>query len=170
MRTATCAMLLGASLLAALAGAGLAEIPQGMIAIVEAKDIDGLALVEGAIDETWQESFAVDDAGYSIDRKALASLEGVDALLLIHHRSDVTARGGILHKNWQEVLPIRGGAFEVEGVPELVLNYELLMSGDQLVLAGGGNQILCPEGERGPYHIWKVEKLRLVDREDVKIH
>jgi hypothetical protein len=34
-------------------------------------------------------------------------------------------------------------------------------------LGGDGDQILCPGGQNEPYHIWRIDGLRLMNRGDI---
>jgi len=170
MRFASCACFFAAIALLACSAIATAEIPADKIVIIKALDIDGLAAFEGPVDETADSVYAFDGAMHHIDSSALASLSGVETLLIVDHRNDSVARGALVKKHWQEIKALADGKFDVEAVPEKEFEYELVVSRGGFELVGGTNQILCPGGDEGPYFIWKVESVSLVDRTAVQIH
>jgi hypothetical protein len=122
-----------------------------------------MAKVSGQSMESRSSVFSYDGTEYKIDRSALNSLDGVQTLVLIDHRVDALQSGGYLRQFSQEVRVFDGLTFEVTDLPGKVLAYQVAMIGGNLRLLGSGDQIVIRGGEGGPYHIWKVTGIDIVD-------
>lgn len=155
-------------LLLAAATAG-AALPDGKILVIKATAIEGLAAVEGEIDSTFTTSYAVDAGRLSIDRKALGSLEGVDALFLVEHRLDQAARGGLSRRFSQDVRAVKGGAIRLDLLPKLELEYQLAELDGRPALAGDGGRLFAEESANGLYLVWRIDGLALVDRDAITL-
>jgi hypothetical protein len=57
-----------------------------------------------------------------------------------------------------------GTSFEVRDLQGKVLAYQVAMLGGNLRLLGDGDQILAMGGAGGPYQVWRVDGIDLVDR------
>lgn len=148
-----------------LAGAASASLPEGKVAVVRVTAINGLAQATGQPQDTRSSVFTYDGTEYTIDRSALASLEGVQTLLLIDHRRDALQAGGYLRQFTQEARAFDSLNFEVTDLPGKVLAYQVAMIGGNLRLLGSGDQIVIRGGgQGGPYHIWKVTGIDLVNK------
>jgi len=167
MRRSGVLLLLG--LLAASAAS--AAVPEGKLLVIQATAIEGLAAVEGPIDSTYARgSFTVGEGSLSIDRKALASLEGVEALLLVEHRTDQAARGGLSRRFSQDLRVAKSGELRVDLFPELDLNYQIAqLEGGRLGLVGEGAYLFAEEAAQEPYLVWRIDGLALVDRSAVTL-
>jgi hypothetical protein len=163
MKNATLTTLLVA-LLAAAPQAARAGLPEGKVAVIQVTAVDGLASVEGAAGETRTSVFSFDGTEYHIARSALMSLDGVQTLLLIDRRSDSMSGDNGVRTFSQEVRAFPGTSFEVNDLEGKVLSYQVAMLGGNLRLLGDGDQIVAKAGMNGPYHIWKVTGIDLVDR------
>ncbi len=166
MRTAFIHLLIGALILgftATVAGA------DEQIVVIRATSIAGLADYEGRITETRDELFSRDGAEYTIARSALAELDGIRTLLLVDYRRDAVDKNGLVRRHGQEVYAIAGDAFTVGDIPGKPLSFQVATVDGRLGLLGDGDQILCPGGPHGPFHIWKIEGIELVGREALRL-
>ncbi|MEZ4397343.1 MAG: hypothetical protein R3C71_10570 [Candidatus Krumholzibacteriia bacterium] len=148
------------------ASSALAALPAGKVLVVEATAIEGLAAVEGPIDSTFVSSFSLTDGSLSIDKKALGTLDGVETLFLVEHRLDQPAKNGLLRRFTQDVraLGAAGGALDL--LPALELEYRLATLDDGSVgLLGDGGRLFAEEGTNDPYLVWRIDGLRLMDRD-----
>ncbi len=64
----------------------------------------------------------------------------------------------------QEVRAVRGTSFEVKDLAGKVLNYQVAVIAGNLRLVGDGDQIVARGGDNGPFQVWKVTGIDLVDR------
>ena len=163
MRIATFACLasLGLALLPSVAGAGL---PEGKIAVVRVTAVDGLAYADGSASETRSSAFAYDGTEYTISKSALGSTDGVQTLLLIERRKDEMSGDSVARHFSQEVRAFPSSTFEVKDVQGKVLAYQVAMIGGNLRLLGDSDQIQAKAGSGGPFSIWKVTGVDLVDQ------
>jgi len=143
-----------------------AGLPDGKVAVVRVTAVDGLAH-HAAESETRTSTYDFDGTEYHIDRSALASLDGVQTLLLIDRRTDELGRGTMVQRYSQEVRAFTGTSFTVADLKGKVLKYQVAMLGGNLRLLGDGDQILAMGGNDGPYQVWRVDGISLVDREAV---
>jgi hypothetical protein len=142
------------------AGAGL---PEGKVAVVRVTAVDGLAH-RAAESEMRTSVFSFDGTEYHIDRSALAGLDDVQTLLLIDRRRDTPEGASMVRHHSQEVRAFSGTSFEVRDLQGKVLAYQVAMLGGNLRLLGDGDQILAMGGAGGPYQVWRVDGIDLVDR------
>jgi hypothetical protein len=147
--------------------ASAAAIPDGKVAVVQVAAIDGLAGFEGPIAEARSGEFTFDGTWYHINRSALGSLDGVETLVLVDRRRDEVTGDKLVQSFSQEVRAVRGSSFTVDELPGKVLSYQVAMIGGNLRLVGDGDQIVATGGANGPYHIWKVTGIDLVDRDAI---
>ena len=147
--------------------ASAAAIPDGKVAVVQVAAIDGLAGFQGPITETRSGAFSYDGTWYHINRSALGSLDGVETLVLVDRRTDEVTGGKLVRNFSQEVRAVQGTAFTVDDLPGKALNYQVAVIGGNLRLVGDGDQIVATDGANGPYHIWKVTGIDLVDRDAI---
>jgi len=163
MRHHTMRRLGTALLLLLAASAAGAALPEGKILVIQATAIEGLAAVEGPIDSTFARSFTLEEGSLSIDRKALGSLEGVQALFLVEHRVDQAARVGLSRRFSQDVRTVKGGAFRLDLLPKLELEYQLAEVDGRPALAGDGARLFAEGGTNEPYFVWRIDGLRFMD-------
>jgi len=151
------------------ASSALAALPAGKVLVVEATAIEGLAAVEGPIDSTYASSFSFTDGSLSIDKKALGSLDGVETLFLVEHRLDQPAKNGLLRRFTQDVRTLGpDGALNL--LPALELDYQLATTPDGGVgLLGDGGRLFAEEGANDPYLVWRIDGLRLMDRDAITL-
>lgn len=169
MRSARISLPLTIVLLAALAATAAAQHSDDTIVVIRATAIAGLADHEGPVRETRERAFAREGDGYAIDRGALASLDGVRALLLVESRRDLVRDGALTRSHAQDVRPLRGDRFEIEDVPGKLLTYQLATVDGRLGLLGDGDVIYSPGGAHGPYFVWRIDGIERLDRGDVTL-
>ncbi len=162
MKSATLALLTLALAAGLVTTASAAAIPDGKVAVVRVTAIDGLADCSGAVTETRSTAFSFDGTEYALS--GAGNLDGVQTLVLIDRRTDSVAGGQLTRNFSQEVRPVRGTAFEVKDLAGKVLNYQVAVIAGNLRLLGDGDQIVARGGENGPFQIWKVTGIDLVDR------
>jgi hypothetical protein len=161
--------LLTLILAAGIATAASAAIPDGKVAVVRVTAIDGLADYSGSAAQTRSTAFSFDGSNYTIAPGAAAGLDGAETLVLIDRRKD-TISGGQLTSNFtQEVRAVRGSSFEVKDLAGKVLNYQVAVIAGNLRLVGDGDQIVARGGENGPFQVWKVTGIDLVDRDAILV-
>ena len=149
-----------------LAPAAMADLPDGKIAVVRVTAVDGLA--HHSAERTERSSvFAYDGTEYAIDSSALSSLDGVKTLLLIDRRTDKLEKDAGVETYSQEVRAFNGTSFEVKDLEGKVLAYQVAMLGGNLRLLGDGDQIMVKGGSGGPYQVWRVDRIDLVDHQAV---
>lgn len=167
MRIATLA--LAATLMAAplLSTGAAAAIPEGKIAVIQVTAVDGLAKWKGSVIENRSSAFRYDGTSYHISKSALAGMDHVQTLLLIDRRVDEVRDSVLLRNHVQEVRGIAGDAFEVTDLPDRVLSYQVAVIGGNLRLMGDGDQIMARGGDNGPFQVWKVTGVDIVDRSSV---
>lgn len=158
------------ALLTLILAAGLATtafaaaIPDGKVAVVRITAIDGLAGSSAAATQTRSTAFSFDGTNYFIAPSAAAGLEGAETLVLIDRRKDMMVGGDLVSAFSQEVRAVRGTSFEVKDLAGKVLNYQVAVIAGNLRLVGDGDQIVARGGDNGPFQIWKVTGIDLVDR------
>ncbi len=153
------------------ASAASAAVPEGKLLVIQATAIEGLAAVEGPIDSTYARgSFTVAEGSLSIDRKALGSLEGIQALFLVEHRTDQAAKGGLSRRFTQDLRAATGGELSLNLLPKLELAYQVAeLDGGRIGLVGDGARIFAEGGTNEPYTVWRIDGLALVDRSAVTL-
>lgn len=166
MKSATLALALLAAAALFSPAETAAALPQGKVAVVRVTAVDGLAH-RTAESETRTSSFDFDGTEYTINRTALASLDGVQTLLLIDRRTDAMDNGVMVQHFTQEVRAFTGTSFQVTDLKGKSLAYQVAMLGGNLRLLGDGDQILAMGGADGPYQVWRVDGISLVDKEAV---
>jgi hypothetical protein len=140
-----------------------AAIPDGKVAVVRITAVAGLA--HTPITSTSRTSvFAFDGTEYHIDQSALGSLDGVKTLVLIDRATD-DASGTRDYS--QEVRAYNRTAFESTDLKGKVLSYQVAMIGGNFRLLGDGDQILAMGGADGPYQVWKITGIDLVDKKAI---
>ncbi len=149
--------------------ASAAAIPDGKVAVVQVTAIDGLAGFQGPTTETRTGAFSYDGTWYHINRSALGSLDGVETLVLVDRRTDEVSGEKLVQNFTQDVRAVKGSAFSVDDLPGKALHYQVAMIGGNLRLVGDGDQIVATGGANGPYHIWKVTGIDLVDRDVIML-
>jgi hypothetical protein len=165
MKNAMVSMVLLAALVAA--PAAFAALPEGKIAVVRVTAVDGLARVDAAGVEAETPVFSYDGAEFRVDRSALTGLDGVQTLLLVDRRTDQAS--GVRRLS-QEVRSFASTQFQVNDFEGRVLSYQVAFLGGNLRLLGDGDQIVAKAGAQGPYHVWKVTAVDLVDRDAVVLY
>ena len=164
MRIATLlvvALVVAAGLAPAASGAA---IPDGKVAVVRVTAINGLADFQGPTSETRSTVFTYDGTNYFIQRSALAGLDGVQTLVLVDRRTDQVSGNQLVRNFDQEVRAVPGTSFQVTDLPGKVLSYQVAVIGGNLRLVGDGDQIVATGGANGPYSIWKITGIDIVDR------
>ena len=167
MRIATlsvAATLLAASLLPASASAA---IPEGKVAVIHVTAVDGLAKWKGSVIENRSSAFRYDGTNVKIASSALNSLDRVQTLLLIDRRVDEVRENVMLRNHVQEVRAVSSDAFTVTDLPDRVLSYQVAVIGGNLRLLGDGDQILARGGDTGPYQVWKVTRVDIMDKSSI---
>lgn len=160
-----------ALLLLLTANAAGAALPEGKVLVIQATAIEGLAAVEGPIDSTFTKRFTVGEGSLSIDKQALGSLEGVQALFLVEHRVDQAARGGLSRRFSQDVRAVKSGAISLDLLPKLELEYQLAeLDGGRAGLVGDGARLFAEGGTNEPYLVWRIDGLALVDRDAIQLN
>ena len=167
MKNAT--KLLATGVLAvALAGAAVASsVPEGKVAVIRATSIDGLARHDGQVTESFDTAYSFDGTTWNLE--GVSSLDGVKTILLVDHREDSAADAGLVRKHSQDIRVFNSTQFTVQDVPGKTLTYQVASIAGNLRLLGGGDQILATGGDHGPYHVWKVEEVRLVDADAISL-
>lgn len=168
MKSATFALALLVGTLPLIPAGASAALPEGKIAVVRVTAVNGLAHVTPTREER-SEEFSFDGTEYQVDHKALASLDGVQTLLLIDRKSDEADGHASVRRFTQEVRAFDSTSFQVKDLKGKVLSYQVAMIGGNLRLLGDGDQILATGGEGGPFQIWKVDSIDLVDRKAVTL-
>jgi hypothetical protein len=166
MKSATFALVILVGALGLAPANSFADMPGGKIAVVRVTAIDGLAH-HTPEKETRSSAFTFDGTNYSVDRSALSSLDGVETLVLIDRKTDDLQGASVVRHYTQEVRAFSGGSFEVTDLQGKVLHYQVAMIGGNLRLLGDGDQILAKAGAGGPFQIWKITDIDLVDRKAV---
>jgi hypothetical protein len=167
MKFATCALLFAAFAAAALPPTAAASLPEGKVAVVRVTAIEGLADPVGVVKESRSTAFTYDGTTYTLDHRAVADLDGVETLVLVDRRRDSRNGDTMERHHSQDIITVDGTYFEVRDIPNKVLGYQIAMIGGNLRLTGDGDQILCSAGVGGPFHIWKVEDIDLIDRKAI---
>lgn len=153
-------------ILVLLSPAVLANLPAGKIAVVEVTAIHGLADYDGEVTETFQTAFATDGRAWTLDA-AVGDLDEIQVLLLVSERRERIAGNELRRQYRQQVRPLADTDFVITDLPTLELEYQLDMYKGRLALGGDGDYILCTGEENEPYHIWRIDGLHLVDRDDI---
>lgn len=166
MKSATFALVILVATLGLAPANSSAGMPDGKIAVVRVTAVDGLAH-HTPEKETRSSVFTFDGTDYSVDRSALASLDGVQTLVLIDRKADDLQGASVVRHYTQEVRAFGGSSFDVTDLKGKVLHYQVAMIGGNLRLLGDGDQILAMAGAGGPFQIWKVTDIDLVDRKAV---
>jgi len=164
MKSATFALLTLALAAGIATAASAAAIPDGKVAVVRVTAIDGLADYSGGAAQTRSTAFSFDGTNYTIAPGAAAGLDGAQTLVLIDRRKDMMVGGQLTSNFTQEVRAVRGSSFEVKDLAGKVLNYQVAVIAGNLRLVGDGDQIVARGGDNGPFQIWKVTGIDLVDR------
>lgn len=159
MKIAILALVASVGLLGVAPAVTSAAIPDGKVAVVRISAIDGLAH-SAQTSQSRTSVFSYDGTEYHIDSAALSSLDGVETLVLIDRASD---DGNGTRNYTQEVRPFDSTSFEATDLQGKVLSYQVAMIGGNLRLLGDGDQILAKAGANGPYQIWKITGIDLVD-------
>ena len=159
MKIAILALVASVGLLGVVPGVTSAAIPDGKVAVVRITAIDGLAN-SARTNQSRTSVFSYDGTEYHIDSSALSSLDGVETLVLIDRASD---DGNGTRNFTQEVRSYDTTSFEATDLKGKVLSYQVAMIGGNLRLLGDGDQILAMAGTDGPYQIWKITGIDLVD-------
>ena len=153
--------------LALLPAVGVAGLPEGQVAVVRVTAVDGLAYASGPATESRATAFAFDGTNYMIDHAVLASLDGVSTLVLIDRRKDEMNGDAVVRHHSQEVRAFPGTTFEVKDIQGKVLAYQVALIAGNLRLLGDSDQIQAKAGSGGPFSIWKVTGIELVDRDAI---
>ena len=144
----------------------LGALPDGKVAVVRVTAVDGLA--HHPIKDMDRSSvFSFDGTEYNIDRSALSSLDGVQTLMLIDRKTDELSGSSMVRHLSQEVRAFGGTSFEVKDLKGKVLSYQVAMLGGNLRLLGDGDQILALPGADGPFQVWKITGIALVDKKSI---
>jgi hypothetical protein len=163
MKIAILALVASVGLLGVAPAVTSAAMPDGKVAVVRVTAVDGLAHVSQT-HESRTTTFTYDGTEYHIDSSALSSLDGVETLMLIDRASDDDSG---TRDYTQEVRAFQSSTFEVTDLPNKVLSYQVAMIGGNLRLLGDGDQILATAGTSGPYQIWKITDISLVDTDSI---
>lgn len=150
------------AVLAVQAPSAGAAMPEGKVAVVKVTAVDGLAH-HRATNETRMSMFSFDGTEYRIDRSALKSLDGVQTLVLIDRQRDERTGETTVRHHEQEVRAFGDTAFEVTDLKGKSLHYQVAMVGGNLRLVGDGDHIQAKAGQGGPFKMWKVTGVDLVD-------
>jgi hypothetical protein len=151
-----------------VAAIAIAAVPDGKVAVVRVTAVDGLAHQQ-VTSESRTSAFSFDGSGYSIDSSALGSLDNVQTLVLIDRSTDEVSDGSAVRKHSQEVRSYSGTSFEVTDLKGKVLSYQVASIGGNVRLLGDGDQILATGGAHGPYQIWKITGIDIVDKDAVSL-
>jgi len=163
MKSATFALGVLVGALGCIPAGASAALPEGKVAVVRVTAVNGLARMTPEKEDR-SEAFSFDGTEYAIDHTALASLDGVETLLLIDRKTD-SMQGGVSVRHYtQEVRAFDTTTFEVKDLKGKVLSYQVAMIGGNLRLLGDGDQILATGGEGGPFQVWRIDSIDLVDR------
>lgn len=165
MKIAILALVASVGLLGVAPAVTSAAIPDGKVAVVHITAIDGLAH-SAQTSQTRTSVFNYDGTDYHFDSSALESLDGVKTLVLIDRASD---DGNGTRNFTQEVRTYDTTSFEATDLQGKVLSYQVAMIGGNLRLLGDGDQIMAAAGTDGPYQIWKITGIDLVDTNSIVI-
>ena len=157
--------LVGVMGVAAIANAA---VPDGKVAVVRITAVDGMARQQ-VTSESRTSAFSFDGTGYSIDKSALASLDDVQTLVLIDRATDEMSKGSAVRRHTQEVRSYQGTSFEVTDLKGKVLSYQVASISGNVRLLGDGDQILATGGAHGPYQIWKITGIDVVDKDAISL-
>jgi len=166
MKSATFVLGIVVGILGLIPTGASAALPEGKVAVVRVSAVNGLAHVTPTREDRF-EIFSYDGTEYRVDRKVLPSLDGVETLLLIDRKTDEVGREGAVRHYTQEVRTFGTTSFQVPDLKGKVLSYQVAMIGGNLRLLGDGDQIRATGGDTGPFQIWRVESIDLVDRDAV---
>ncbi len=157
-------LTLSALLAVCWAGSVLA-LPQDRILIVEASFIEGLAEWHGEVEETRSTLFDSDGGSMRIDAEILASLEGLQAVFLVERQRDSQGTVNLERRYWQEIHPVRDGSIELAMIRDEPFSYQIASVDGEPGLFGQGNLLRAEGGEGEPFQVWRIDALRLVDRD-----
>lgn len=150
------------------AAIAVAAVPDGTVAVVRITAVDGLARKQ-ITGESRTSAFTFDGTHYRIDKSALGSLDDVQTLVLIDRATDEVRGGSAVRKHSQEVRAYPGTTFEVTDLKGKVLSYQVAFIGGNVRLLGDGDQILAMGGANGPYQIWKITGIDIVDKNTISM-
>jgi hypothetical protein len=163
-------LLLCTALILLLGAAGALALPAGEeLLIVEATLIEGLADYHGEIVETHRELFTRENGTLSIDRDGLASLDGLEAIVLVDRRRDTQGGDTLTRKHWQEIHAVSGGSFELAMLPDEPFLYQIANVNGKTGLFGQGNLLRSEGGEGEPFQVWRIDSMRFVDRTEIAL-
>ncbi len=160
------------SALILLIGAGGAmALPAGdELLIVEATLIEGLADYHGEIVETHKELFTLENGALSIERDGLASLDGLEVIVLLDRRQDSQGGDTLTRNHWQEVHAVSEASFELAMLPEEPFRYQVAEVNGKLGLFGQGNLLRSEGGEGEPFQVWRIDGLQVVPRSSIQLN
>ncbi len=158
------------ALILLLGAGGALALPAGdELLIVEATLIEGLADYHGEIIETSSKLFEQEDDALFINRAELASLSGLEAIVLLDRRRDVQGGDTLTREHWQEIHPISGGSFELAMLPDEPFQYQIADLNGDIGLFGQGNLLRAEGGVGEPFQVWRIDGLRLIERDAITL-
>ena len=159
-------VILSLAMTAALAGAAVAGLPAGKVAVVQVTSVDGIAGHDGAVETKFDHAFAFDGTNYTVS--GVSSLDNVQVLVMVNHRKDSVSGEVLTQQNSQEVRAYNSLHFESTDIPGKVIPYQVASIAGNLRLIGDEGHISCPGGDN--YHIWRVDNVSLVDRSAISLN
>ena len=165
MKRATIAFILGGIL---MAGSATAAIPDGKIAIIRATSVSGIAAHEGPIKVERSSTMSYDGTRFAFADWVVSSLQDTKAILVIDYRRDYIHDGVLVKKHSQEVQMFDDSMFDVQVNANTEVTYQVASVAGNLRLLGDEGHIACQGGLQGPYQIWRIDDIDLVDAKTIQ--
>lgn len=162
MKRATIALILG-GLLIALSANAVAAIPEGKVAVIRATRVNGIASHEGPVKVEREAVVSYDGRQYAFPAWVVASLGDTKTILVVNDRQDTVVDGVLIKKHTQKVQLFDASMFTVQVNPDTQVTYQVASVAGNLRLLGDEGHIACQGGTDGPYQIWRIDDLDLVD-------
>jgi hypothetical protein len=138
------------------------------VAVIRIKAVDGLAVEGAPVQSTRDQAFLV-GSSYRVAKSAVASLDGVSALVLVDRRSDSMSGASVVQAHKDEVIAVRGDVFTVKGVDGKDVTYAIdRLSDGSIDLLGPGDRIIA-RGDK-QFKVWKVEGASLVSKDRITLY
>ena len=138
------------------------------IAVVRIKVIDGL-LAEGAPVQVTRDQAFLTGSAVRLSKGAVASLDGVKALVLVDRRTDAMSGSELVQCHKEEVITVTGDTFTLNGVDGRPVTYALdYLSDGSVDLLGPSDRIIARG--KGEFKIWKVEGTSMVSKDRISLY
>lgn len=138
------------------------------VAVIRIKAVEGLEATGTPVQTSREQMFLVGST-YRISKAAVASLDGVTALVLIDRRTDAMSGGELVQRHKEEVLVVKGDTFTLKGVDGRDVTYSIdRLSDGSVDLLGPSDRIIARA--KGEYKVWKVEGASLVLKDRIALY